>query len=49
MIMTMMIIMIMINNNNCDTGFKTWSIAEKHIWTESADTLLKRMVIRGKE
>lgn len=41
--MTIMIIMIMINNNNCDNGFETWSIAEKHIWIESADALLGRI------
>jgi hypothetical protein len=28
-IITMMIIMFMINKNNGDIGFETWSIAEK--------------------
>jgi hypothetical protein len=41
--MTMMMIIILINKNNGDIGFETWSIAE-NIWIESADTLPRKIL-----
>jgi hypothetical protein len=42
--MKMIVMMIMINKNNGDIGFETWSIAEKHIRIETADTLLRKIL-----